>query len=172
MGFRRGTFEDKFAFFEASKNPLPKRRNLPIFISKKNLFERPFTLDRVNFSTPETSFGGWELNTNFLFSQTFRALPGYPGKIPGYPAKNFGFAGFRRTYRTFKKFFTPTPSRGRPPPHLKSSGPKSFGFGFFFLPWKLIPQKHNCDMQSQTSQWLFYPKVMHLEINSGHKFLM
>ena len=27
------------------------------------------------------------LNTNF-FSLTFRAPPGYPGKIPGYPAQN------------------------------------------------------------------------------------
>ena len=31
-------------------------------------------------------FRGQKLNTNF-FSQTFRALPGYPGKIPGYPAQ-------------------------------------------------------------------------------------
>ena len=45
------------------------------------------------------SSGGRELNT--FFSQTFRAPPGYPGKIAGYPAKKFGFPGFRRTYRTF-----------------------------------------------------------------------
>ena len=43
---------------------------------------------------------GQKSNTNF-FSQTFRAPPGYPGKIPGYPAKKFGLPGFRRTYRTF-----------------------------------------------------------------------
>ena len=32
------------------------------------------------------SFRGQKLNTNF-FSQTFRAPPGYPGKILGYPAQ-------------------------------------------------------------------------------------
>ena len=40
------------------------------------------------------------METN-LFSSTFRAPPGYPGKIPGYPAKKFGISGFGRTYRTF-----------------------------------------------------------------------
>ena len=39
--------------------------------------------------------------TQTFFSQTFRAPPGYPGKIPGHPAKKFGFPGFQRTYRTF-----------------------------------------------------------------------
>ena len=38
-GSREQLLKDKFAFFEASKNPLPKMRNLlarrPIFISKK-----------------------------------------------------------------------------------------------------------------------------------------
>ena len=57
MGFRRGTFEDKFAFFEASKNPTPKRRKLlakcPFFQAKSALFETSFKVDRVSFSTPE-----------------------------------------------------------------------------------------------------------------------
>ena len=39
--------------------------------------------------------------TQTFFSQTFRALPGYPSKIPGYPAKKVWFPGFRGTYRTF-----------------------------------------------------------------------
>ena len=39
--------------------------------------------------------------TQTFFSQTFRALPGYPGKFPGYPAKKVWFPGFRGTYRTF-----------------------------------------------------------------------
>ena len=55
---------------------------------------------------------GQELNANFV-SQTFRAPPGYPGKIPGYPAKKFGFPGFRRTYRTFWP----------PPIHVKDPHP-------------------------------------------------
>ena len=37
-------------------------------------------------NTNRTIFRERKLNTNF-FSQTFRAPPGYPGKIPGYPAQ-------------------------------------------------------------------------------------
>ena len=44
---------------------------------------------------------GAKNRTQTFFSQTFRALPGYPGKIPGYPAKKFVFPGLRGTYRTF-----------------------------------------------------------------------
>ena len=59
MGFRRVTFERQICFFKASKNPIPKRRNLlakrPCLEAKKALFERPFKLDRVSFSTPESS---------------------------------------------------------------------------------------------------------------------
>ena len=71
--------------------------------------------------------------TQTFFSQTFRAPPGYPGKIPGYPAQKVWFPGFRGTYRTF---WPPTPSRGRPPPHPRISRPKKFGFGFLSLPWQ------------------------------------
>ena len=39
--------------------------------------------------------------TQTFFSQTFRAPPGYPGKIPGYPAQKVWFPWFRGTYRTF-----------------------------------------------------------------------
>ena len=48
--------KDKVAFFEASKNPIPKRRNLlakfPFLQAKRALFKTPFRLDRVSFSTP------------------------------------------------------------------------------------------------------------------------
>ena len=36
--------------------------------------------------------------------------------------------------RDIPNFSAPTPSRGRPPPHPKISGPKSLGLGSFFLP--------------------------------------
>ena len=39
--------------------------------------------------------------TQTFFSQTFRALPGYPSKIPAYPAKKVWFPWFRGAYRTF-----------------------------------------------------------------------
>ena len=56
-GFGEGLLKDKFAFFEASKNPTPKRKELlakrPFLVSKRALFETPFKLDRVSFSTPD-----------------------------------------------------------------------------------------------------------------------
>ena len=56
MGFQRGLLS-KFASFEASKNPIPKRRKLlakrPFLQANRALFEIPFKLDRVSFSTPE-----------------------------------------------------------------------------------------------------------------------
>ena len=40
------------------------------------------------FQTPgQAGVIGAKNCTQTFFSQTFRALPGYPGKIPGYPAK-------------------------------------------------------------------------------------
>ena len=71
-----------------------------------------------------------KLNTNF-FSQTFRASPGYPGKIPGYPVKKFGFPGFEG----HTELFGPHPFTWKtPPPNRKYYGPKSLGLGSFFLP--------------------------------------
>ena len=52
-GFGEVLLKDKFPFFEASKNPIPRRRNLlakrPFLLAKMALFERPFKLDRVSF---------------------------------------------------------------------------------------------------------------------------
>ena len=57
--FGEGRLKDEFAFFEASKNPLPYRRKLlakrPFLQAKRALFETAFELDRVSFSTPEMS---------------------------------------------------------------------------------------------------------------------
>ena len=56
-GFGEARLKDKFAFFEASKNPIPKRRRLlakcTFLQAKRALFETPFKLDRVSFSTPD-----------------------------------------------------------------------------------------------------------------------
>ena len=71
--------------------------------------------------------------TQTFFSQTFRAFPGYPGKIPGYPAKK---SLIPWVSRDIPNFLAPTLSRGRPPPHRKISGLKSLGLGSFFVPEK------------------------------------
>ena len=47
------------------------------------------------------SWGNEKIEPKFFSSQTFRAPPGYPGKIPGYPAPKVWFLWFRGTYRTF-----------------------------------------------------------------------
>ena len=65
------------------------------------------------------------------FSAFFRAPPGYPSQSPGASLQRVCFPGFRGTYRTF---WPPTPSRGRPPPHRKLSGPKSLSLCSFLLP--------------------------------------
>ena len=89
----------------------------------------------------------WKLNTN-IFSQTFRAPPGYPGKIPGYPAKKFGFPGFEGTYRTLR---APTPSRGKPPTPPKDIRTQKFGFGFLFLPWLLLLVVVECGLAKKNA---------------------
>ena len=54
-----------------------------------------------------------------------------PAKAPAYPAKRFVCARLRGTYRTF---WPPTPSRGRPPPHRKIVRPKGLTLCSFCLP--------------------------------------
>ena len=66
--------------------------------------------------------------TQTFFYQTFRALPGYPGKIPGGPAKKRLIS---LVSRDISNFLAPTPSRGRPLPHRKISGVKSLGLCSF-----------------------------------------
>ena len=63
-----------------------------------------------------------------FFSQTFRAPPGYPGKIPGYPApKKFDFPGFE----DIPNFLTPTLHVEDPYPTREYADQK-FGLGFHF----------------------------------------
>ena len=70
---------------------------------------------------------GRKLNTNF-FSQTFRAPPGYPGKIPRYPAKKVWFPWFQGTYRTF---WPPSIHMEDPHPTRKYPDQKVRGLGSF-----------------------------------------
>ena len=69
--------------------------------------------------------------TQILFSQTFRAPPGYPGKNPGISRPKVWFPWVAKD---MPSFLAPTHSRGRPPPHWKMSGPKNLGLCSFFLP--------------------------------------
>ena len=64
-------------------------------------------------------------------SQTFRAPPGYPGQNPGISRQKVCFP---LVSRDIPNLLASTPSRRRPPPHRKISGPKSLGLCSCFLP--------------------------------------
>ena len=75
-------------------------------------------------------FRGSKLNTNFFFS-SFSGTPGISRQNPG---KSRRKVWFHWVSRDIRNCLAPTPSRGRPPPHQKISGPKSLSLGSFFLP--------------------------------------
>ena len=61
--------KDKFAFLEAYRNPIAKRRKLlakPPF-AKRAVFKDPFKLDQVSFSTTEKRSWGYDTLTLRLF---------------------------------------------------------------------------------------------------------
>ena len=66
----------------------------------------------------------------FVFLKLFWHDRDIPAKCWNIPGKNW----FPWVSRDKPKFMAPTPSRGRPPPHRKISGPQNLGLGFFFLP--------------------------------------
>ena len=68
---------------------------------------------------------GAKNRTQTFFSQTFRALPGYPGKIPGYPRQKSLIPWVSRDIPNFL-------ARGRPPTPPENIRTQKFGFGFFF----------------------------------------
>ena len=75
---------------------------------------------------------GRELNTN-LFSQTFRAISGYSGKIL---PKKFDFPGFEG----HTELFGPHPFTWKTPTPPEDIRTKKFGFGFLFLRAENVPQ--------------------------------
>ena len=79
------------------------------------------------------------------FSQTFRASPEYPAQNPRISRRKVWFPWVSKD---ISNILAPTPSRGRPPPHRKISGPKSLGLGSFFFCLNC------CDM---SWRFLFHP---------------
>ena len=67
----------------------------------------------------------------FLSPKLFGHAQDIPAKIPGYPRPKVWFPCVSKD---IPNFLAPTPSRGRPPPHPKISGPKSLCLGSFFFP--------------------------------------
>ena len=75
------------------------------------------------------------MSTNFFctdFLNTPKA-PGDPCKIPGHPRFLPSKPNEHKPSREGTNFSSPTPSRGRPPPHPTVSGPKKLMFVLFFL---------------------------------------
>ena len=73
-------------------------------------------------------FLGDENRTQMFFSQTFRALPGYPGQIPGYPGKKFDSLGFEG----HTELFGPHPFTWKTPTPPENIRTQKIRFGFFF----------------------------------------
>ena len=74
----RDVWKTNWPFFEASQNPIPKRRKLlakrPFLEAKRAVFQNPFKLDRVRVSTPDLQFyrqGGYP-KTGILFRHSLR----------------------------------------------------------------------------------------------------
>ena len=81
-----------------------------------------------------------QLNTNFFFSQIFRALwRDAPAKSRDIPPKKFDSL----VSRGIPNFLAPTPSCGRPPPHRKISRLKSLGLGSFFVAMHNVCPNHS-----------------------------
>ena len=79
--------------------------------------------------TPKT-IRGRELNPNIFFSN-FSGASGISRQNPGISRQK---SLIPWVSRDIPNFLAPTPSRARPPPHRKISGPKSLGLGSFFVP--------------------------------------
>ena len=73
-----------------------------------------------------------EWNTNFLFLK----ISGAPGISRQNPGMSRPKSLISLVSRDISNYLAPTPSRGRPPPHRRISGPKSLGLGSFFVPEK------------------------------------
>ena len=112
-----------------------KSNSLAIFwgfliFSQDWLFSRNSTRKPLNLKKSLT-FRDERIEPKTFFSQTFRALPGYPGKIPAYPGKKVWFPGLRGTYRTF----WPPPLHVEDPTPPENIRTQKFRFGFFFFAW-------------------------------------
>ena len=70
------------------------------------------------------------MNTNLFFSN-FSGAPGISRQNPGISRQKVWFPWVSKD---IPNLLAPTPSRGRPLPHPRISGPKSLGLGSFFLP--------------------------------------
>ena len=122
---------------EAQKSPLFWRFSGGFCFSQDRLFSRNSTRKPLNL-IKSPIFRNAPCKTACLYNapsmhtadKLFGQLWDIPAQSRDVPPKKFGFPGLRGTYRTF----WPTPSRFRPPPHSRISGPKSLGLGSFFLP--------------------------------------
>ena len=95
----------------------------------------PFFFPRLwplvsQMSKPRKWTRGQKLNPNIFFSN-FSGASEISWQNPGISRQK---SLIPWVSRDIPNFLAPTPSRGRPPPHQKISGLKSFGLGSFFVP--------------------------------------
>ena len=82
-------------------------------------------------------FGGGSADFIFMGAGIFLRI--IPPKARDIPPKSLVSLGFE--FEGHTELFGPHPSRGRPPPHPKISGPKSLGLGSFLR----APKARNCN---------------------------
>ena len=95
----------------------------------RNLFilSHPWRFSKQAKRAPSMVYRARELNTN-LFFLNFSGRPQDIPQNPGIPCEK---VWFHWASKDISDFLAPTPSRERPPPHLKISGPESLGLGSF-----------------------------------------
>ena len=93
----------------------------------------PCSGQKFSTGSPLSALFKWrerKLSTNLFFSN-FPGTSGISRQNPGISRQK---SLVSLVSRDIPNFSAPAPSRGRPPPHPKISGPKSLGLGSFFLP--------------------------------------
>ena len=87
-------------------------------------------------------FIGNENWTQTIFSQTFRAPPGYPSKIPGYPTKK---AWFPWVSKDIPNLFGPHPFTWKTPTPPENIRTQKFGFVHFSRAWVGCTPRGSCN---------------------------
>ena len=83
----------------------------------------------------------WKNRTPTFFISNFSGTPGISRQNPGISRQK---VWFHWASKDILNFLAPSPSRWRPPPHPKTSGPKSLGLGSVFFPEMIDSAKTWC----------------------------
>ena len=106
--------------------------------ARKEIYHLELALGATSRNNYRFFFLGNEECARTFFAQTFWTPPGVrdiPAKFPKHPRFLSSKPKEDELSRESTNFLTPTPSRGRPPPHRAVSRPKKLIFVLFCLAW-------------------------------------